>query len=417
MDFSNYPAFQTRFQDSYGWLERDYPFALMVLESELRNLLSGEDETARRNISRLTEHYFPIDLLLRQVSHRRSADSQIYLEMPGFERTRQELAARFRQEGYGIFSDRRFFRTGANKVLHKMTTMGRAFPDAMKLADRAGMEALLNDRAALSRLDSAIEGNYRRVKDFLRAQKIALCVATGDSKPFSRIIIKAANELRIPYIVMVHGYVSEPLLVTIAPIRADKLIVWSQRQQQLLQKVLPARRDDIVTFGFPPRVSLSGDISPERRILFAWEPLERQSLKEPHLKVLGPMARACLRDGITPVFRPHPKERWMQDLMHELTDLGFQIDSDDLGTALSRAGCVVSSNSTVLSEAAAAGKPACQVAELAAFDFEGARMVTAKQFDPKALLSEDIRESAIPPLDEQALYKAIRAALPPRSGA
>lgn len=31
MDFSNYQAFQTRFEDKYEWLERDYPFALMVL--------------------------------------------------------------------------------------------------------------------------------------------------------------------------------------------------------------------------------------------------------------------------------------------------------------------------------------------------------------------------------------------------
>ena len=411
MDFSAYPEFQARFQKQYGWMEESFPFSLMVLEGELRNCLSGDEAISRHNISRLTKHYIPIDLLLQQVSLRRFDRPQIYIEMPGFQPVRGPLTKRLRQQGHMIFSDRKFFGVPANRALHKMATMGRAFPRAMELASRQSLEALLADRQRLVRLEASLLRNHARLLRFIEAQRIKLFVATGDSKPFSRLIAKAAKDLGRPYIVLAHGYISNPVLNTIAPIRADRLIAWTGRQRQMLQEVLPERKDDILCHGFPERVTLPANIAPERRILFAWEPLERTGHEAAHQKVLSTLAAACRQADVTPAFRPHPKERRNADLLQRMERLGFEIDQGPLGHALARAACVVSSNSTVLTEAAAAAVPAYQVAELAAFRFEGAQMIPAAALDPSALISAPKRKTPLQPMNHEALFNDINELL------
>ena len=404
MDFSAYKGFEQRFTDRYAAYERTHPFSLMVLELNLRNALFGDDAIARKNLGRQTDHLWLADQILKLAAKGRAPGPQVYLELPGFAALSQDLGQRFEAAGVGIFSNRRIMAQPANKLLHRLIKLGPTYAKAMALGGAQGPDAVLADTGLLDRLDAELSANYQRLKRFVQAQNIRGFVATGDCQPFSRFLCRAARELGLPYVVLAHGYVAHRTLVSIAPLHGDELIVWTERQAKLMRAALPERASDIHSFGFPIRTAAPDRSLRERRVLFAWEPLLRPGKFDLHLPVLTRLAQASATTNFTPIMRLHPKERKDADLNSRLAAIGFEMDADDMTRALSRAAVVVSSSSTVLSEAAAFGIPAVQITELANFEFEGAIPVPAAQFDPEAAAATETGTPAFPLMDVNRLF-------------
>jgi hypothetical protein len=113
--------------------------------------------------------------------------------------------------------------------------------------------------------------------------------------------------------------------------------------------------------------------------------------------------------GFTAAIRLHPKERKDEPLAQALRDVGFEMDSADMTTALSRAAVVASSNSTVLCEAAAFGIPAVQIEDLAVFEFEGAEMCPVARFDPARSAAIETGEPAFRYLDVDRFFADVTA--------
>lgn len=386
MDFRAFLAFNAAFKQRFANLAKSYPFAFLALEAELRNSFAGDIDVVAANASRLTEHYLPVDWLLYGVQAMSGAQNKplAYIEMPGFQndasRIRNILQRRY---GIGSFSDRPILRQRSNKILHKMCTSGRAYPAMMRRIAADGIEAAVEDAMLVADLDCAMARNYHRTLAYVRSQNIRLFLATGDSKPFSRILCRIAHALDIPYVVLAHGYISNKRLLSIAPVRADALVLWTEEQRRMIADVMPERMADLFCCGFPHRQRIEPDLT-ARRIVFAWEPLMRKNKRKTHNEALKTLAKRCIAEGIEPVFRPHPKDKRRGDILSSLEGMGFSIDSGDMSVSLRTARMVVSSNSTVLTEAAAAGLPAVQIAELAEFHFEGAALRSLAEFDPLA---------------------------------
>ncbi|MGP1355606.1 hypothetical protein [Roseicyclus sp.] len=407
MDFSGYSSFQTDFEARYDAYQQSHPFTMMLLDLELRNAQFGDHAIARKNLGRQTDRLALAEQLMKLAARRSAHGPQVYIEMPGFSGLAAELSARFKGKGLSVFSDRTILASPANKFLHRLVKLGRAHSAAMARGGTEGPEAILADRKLLDDLEASLADNYRRMKSFVIAQDIRFFMATGDAKPFSRFLCRIARELGRPYVVMAHGYVSHSTLVSIAPLHADRLIAWTERQAELLREALPDRAPDIVSHGFPLRSAPPARDRVERRVLLAWEPLLRPGIAERHMPVLAELARICGRAGYTPALRLHPKERKDAGLARSLRDLGLTLDEDDMATALSRAAVVASSNSTVLCEAAAFGIPAVQIADLAVFDFEGAEKIAAREFDPARSAAKETGQSAFPLMDVDAMFAGL----------
>ena len=407
MDFSAYKGFQEDFERRFGAYSRTHPFTMMLLDLELRNALFGDAAIAQRNLARQTDKMWLADLLMKVAARRSASGPQVYIEMPGFNDLAAGLSERFEARGFRIFSRRKILGTPANKFLHRLSKLGPSHSAAMARGGAEGPEAILRDRELLDRLESTLVENYQRMKAFVSAQDIRVFVASGDAKPFSRFLCRIAQELGLPYVVVAHGYVSHTTLVSIAPLHADRLIAWTERQAELLRVALPDRGPDIRCFGFPVRSAPPDRIRVERRVLLAWEPLSRPGKDASHMPVLGQLARICAQAGYTAVLRLHPKERKDARIARQVQDMGLVLDDDDMATALSRAAVVVSSNSTVLCEAAAFGVPAVQITELSEFEFEGADQVAVAEFDPARAAASESGQPAFPLMDVDMLFSDI----------
>jgi len=407
VDFSAYKDFQKTFVSRYGAFERTHPFTMMVLEQELRNSQFGDTDIAQRNLSRQSDRLWIVEHLLKLGARRAARGPQVYIEMPGFAGLAADLSHRFEARNVSVFSNQRIMAQPANKLLHRLIKLGPTYSRAMARAGANGPDALLEDTALLARLEAELAVNYERMKNFVRAQNIRAFIATGDCKPFSRFLCRAAQDLDLPYIVLAHGYISHSTLVSIAPVHADRLIVWTEQQAKLLHDAVPDRAEHIYSFGFPPRAAPTDRTLKERRVLFVWEPLGRFGILENHLPVLSKLAATCSSVGFIPAMRLHPKERGDEALMQSLRAIGFEIDSDDMGMALSRAAVVASSNSTVLCEAAACGIPAVQIEDLAVFAFEGAEMCAAAEFDPARAAATETGQPALPLMDTGRFFDHI----------
>ena len=380
MDFSAYAPFQAEFHKRYGWLEREYPFAAMGLEAELRNFAIGDVEVAHINAARQSLRVAPIDWLVTMASHldRQAHSEQFYFEFPG--PVGHDIANALESELHlQNFSARKILGYRSNKLLHRLATHGTAYPTAMKAFAENGAENLLSHRRLLYALDHDLRRNFKLLKRYLEKQRIRLCVSSGDSKPFSRMLIRASHDLNIPFIVFAHGYISEPRLNSIAPLRADALVTWTEKQASLIRNGLPERANDIVSFGMPRRTR-PAQRKPDGTVLIAWEPLSFRDRLSKHETMLRRLQDLIADAGLTASFRPHPKDRKDHDVMQRLEAWGFKINDEPLARAFEKAEFVLSANSTVLTEAAACGIPAVQLSDLATFRFEGAQLVAVEDF-------------------------------------
>ncbi|WJY21193.1 hypothetical protein QTA57_15655 [Fontisubflavum oceani] len=384
MDFRGVHDLDERFSRQWSPFLDGFPFAAMALEAELRNISAGDIEVALRNVSRLTRHYPVVDWALTAVflTTSRVERPQLYVNLPGFHDVARSLKESLSDNpGLACFSDRRIARFRANQVLHKLCTAGQAYPKVMRQIAAVGAAKAVTDRDLMAQLDQSFSRNYDRLKQFIISQNIRAFVAAGDMKPHERLICHAAQELGRPYLVLAHGYVSDPGLVSVAPIRADALVLWTEQQRSLIADVLPERIEDLMSFGFPARVKVPVR-QPGDRVVFAWEPLGRMGKRDTHAKCLAALSGICRAARLEPVFRPHPKDRHDAEIIADIEATGFSLDHMELQESLATARCVVSSNSTVLTEAAAAGVPAYQVEELAEFRFEGSQLISATEFRP-----------------------------------
>ncbi|MBF9032834.1 hypothetical protein HKCCE2091_01140 [Rhodobacterales bacterium HKCCE2091] len=393
MAFADYRTLQGRFVEEFGAIGDAFPFSLMAFESELRNFSYGHGHDAQRNLTRRGRHQPVLDGLARAIAPRIVGRKQVLVDLPGFGVLAGHLKGRFAELGYNDFTGRRVLRMPIQKLARRLATSGSAYANmARRIAER-GPEGFTADRAVLSTLERQLAGNYRRFRDFVARQDIRLVLASGDTLPAQRFLCRAATEIGFPYVVLAHGYIGHPALLSVAPVRADKLLVWTERQRDLIVDALPDRAADIVSVGFPNRLERPDRSGVERRVLFAWEPLAYADLLQRHSPILEVLARRCRDAGFVPVFRAHPKERdaaWLRELIDRLD---FERDKDTMQRALERAALVISSNSTVLPEVAAVGIPAVQVADIARFDYEGAQKVPAAEFDPAAIATD----ATVPP--------------------
>lgn len=401
--FAPYAPFEAEFQDRFGPLIRRFPRAVAVLEGELRNELIGDVMIARDNLSRRRDRFAPLEWLARLAARRRCPSPQVYIELPGFHDLRQALATRFAARDIPVFSNRKTLGRGANKILHKLATMGPAYSEAVRISSERGAIHAAADEALMMRLERSLARNEALLRAAVERQNIKLFLASGDSQPFSRMLCRVARSLGLPYIVLAHGYVSEPRLVTIAPLHGDQLILWTELQRRQIAAAVPERAQDLLCFGYPLRPRRLAPASGNRRVLFAWEPIRRLPDPGPHVAALGSLAEACRKAGYAAAFRPHPKERGDADIRRTVEGLGMAWDTADLSSSLDAASLVASSNSTVLTEAAVAGRPAVQIAELAVFGFEGAPAVRVADFAPDRLM-QGWTPPALPLVDVDALF-------------
>ena len=179
---------------------------------------------------------------------------------------------------------------------------------------------------------------------------------------FQRVILRAANELGIPYVVVSHGFVTDPKLVTIAPLYADMFVAWTEDQRRgLCEAIGPKSAVKVHHFGFPKPPLLQGS-GISGRVLLVWHPfIESHGISIREFDTATTIIKRLATAGLDPVLRLHPKDRSDAALANALKDEGVVTDHSSISVALGRAEVVLGSLSSLLIEAASVGKPVFQL--------------------------------------------------------
>lgn len=379
MRFPHYQDFEVKFQRNYGLTLSTYPMIERCFGLEFRNFMGGYDAIARRNLMRRAERYAPADPILRRLGRSTSAMDQVSLDLPGFKDIRTELEHRFQDDGLDPLSKHRILGVSAQRILRKLATLGRSYADASKLMAKHGPDALLAEKHLLDRLEGDLTRNFKSVLDFTRRQRIRAFISQGDGKPHERVFCAVAKDVGIPFVVLSHGYVSEPHLISVAPLYADAFVAWTEDQKRELARAVPERADDFHCFGFPTKIGGLSRRETAEHVVLVWEPLILSGLLCEHAPRIIEIAKQVRDAGYVPLFRAHPKETKAPEINAFLSDAGILPDTQDLKASLASAHAIVSSNSSVLTEAAFCGCLALQIEELKSTDYEGAVEIPLEQ--------------------------------------
>jgi len=364
--YYRYPDFEARFVADHRELRAAFPHAFMVLEKELRNAAVGLEVLARQNAARLGDGGRLKDTMLA-LARLRSVrpGAKYYMKLQGFSKLRSDLDQALESHGLTSISAERVMGFARNRQLHAIAVRGSAYPRIMAVAAKRGFSAAIANTDLLAALHAQIARNVAEMRRLFERERLRLIMSDGDAMPFQRVMGYAASDLGIPYIVISHGFIQNPHLLTIAPIRADVLITWSEQERHDLIEVLPPKQAEKVhCFGYPRLTA-----SPMRRhgetLLLVWRPisLEPEADRLVHVERLVGLTAQISEAGFSTRVRLHPKDRRDAVLISRLRATEAVLSEGPLEEEFATCRAVVGLASSVLYEALAAGLPSIQIAE------------------------------------------------------
>lgn len=414
MKFEQYKIFDRTFAAEFGAFCRHYPFASALFEKELRNHLAGRTRVYSQNVEALATirpekiAYETIAPLMLSFKENRKS-KKILLALPKFLQTEEALKNEFHKRGNiveigftpnrGSWSD---LFLGKNPHLGAIGVPSLELARAFRILKEEGPYFFLKDTKRLSRIDQAAKKGVNRISDFITRKNYQMIVAQGEAGPSERLLCEAAALSGVPYVVISHGYIQDPKLISIAPIRSAGLVVWSKKQQEELQNALqPDQAQRIFYFGYPKDIYLNGEIE-RKNVLFVMEPFCRLINYEECLAAVGRSIRGLQEKQFNVAVRPHPKDLRSCNMEYICRYLGIghqELSRGSLGDELRGAAFVIGTNSSVLFEASALGIPTFQIDECCVSDFEGVQKIRSTEVLAKDFLTAR-SESRIDPLKD-----------------
>lgn len=362
MNFSLFRPFNDAFNEKYGWLRERYPYAFLLIEKQIRNFESGSIALCAQNARKSSRLNFGrmIRSTIFAYAYTGCSEPQFYLNFERFDWLESRLMTKMSEKG--------FLRFEKGKQLQRLATRGLAYPKFMKIAANHGMDFALESEALLERLDVDGKRNFELIKTVISKSNIKIFLMDGDTVPHAQIYCLAAQQLNIPYVVFAHGYIQNPRLVGIAPIKGDFLIPWTYQQFEDLSAYLQdhdARK--LRYFGYPKEV-FSGAGNADQ-VLIAWHTLLDRDRKAEADDLLSTIRR-IRAEGYRISVRLHPKDANDRQLCELLAKENVEISRKSLRDDISQAELVIGSFSSVMVEAAMSGKNVLQLAAYSSLPFE-----------------------------------------------
>ncbi|WNK20120.1 hypothetical protein P1P91_00010 [Halomonas piscis] len=389
--FKDFLEFNKRFCDKYAKQMEKYPYAFMLVEKELRNIESGREWLAYANFKKLSR-YKPLKNFYRSyaflVARFLSKNTlKTYVSLGRF----KSLEERVKQH-YGLRDESKVSKLKYPFMLIK--------GDAIRLSSlpvaRCGYSSfykrlLRSDFDSLSekyldKINRLAKNDVLKLSDLMKRLGVKRIIATGDSTSASRLLCEAAKKAGAKYFVVAHGYVQDPKLISIAPIYADRIFMWTHNQQASFQEAVQeeSQKSKIFFEGSPLRVKdnqVQEELE-ERKFLFALEPLPKdEDQKKSFIDIVRSYARKVIECGAEPVFRLHPKDNKESESFLSLVGCGKLSSVRDVYYDIGTSRCVVISNSSVAVQSALYGVKSVQIKGLKKFDFEYTEAMSLAEFD------------------------------------
>ncbi len=231
----------------------------------------------------------------------------------------------------------------------------------------------LNEINFLNKSELIIKKHILKLSRIYKMRNVKAILSTGSSSFSSSSLCLAAKISGINYTILAHGYISNPELITIAPVRSNFLIVWTKYQVKMLkEKIKNDEKDKVLYLGYPGERIIREVKKPTKKILFALEPIQKLiEMDTDILKNIRYLSKK-LKGKFDLVFRPHPKDsknyNKIKNILHIETNM---ISNNSLKNDLSTVDAVIATNSSVLIHANLSGIYSYQIQEGAKSIYDG----------------------------------------------
>ena len=321
MDFSSYAPFEGLIKEKYGWFYHRYPLSAIVIDRLIRVHADRRDSLFNHKIkSRPALHWkgaiYRSLLQMRMITNTRER-GRIYISTPKFSQAQHGLTKALEGRGWRAIHGYRplcdpvgELLTGKRIPLEGAGQGAFALPFVYRSMRGRGLEASLNDHRLMLFLEKCAERELAAISRAIRSLNLRAIFAEGDSDLGQGLLCKAAEDVGIPYIVLAHGYIQDPKLISIAPIRASTLLTWTKRQKEELQRALPREQAKRVRYyGYLKDMHSLEHRTHERSILFVLGEIDTLIRDRVALQISRhALGKLKARTDFLRV-RPHPRDR------------------------------------------------------------------------------------------------------------
>ena len=421
MNFSQYKIFRKEIEKEYGGYYKEYSFAFLVLDYLVQlNVHSKRNKSwvSARDWSLYVDTTTKSDfttcaycLYIKVASYFvRSKSKKVKIHVaieshkfPGLNKVIEKIASENNMEvvfqGSGSLSKildylllkrispyRCFISRKTKKHLSKFRTF-----------DEVLWKELLDDNELMVQLNQSVQQDTVRTAQLTKKLGINIFINTGDSSGNARILIDSSKYHNSKVISFAHGYIACDSLMGIAPIRSDKLILWTNKQLLEISNAVGYEQSGKLSYiGFPKKFSADRESSGEIISLLLVGYI-KHILKDKKLSAIFINVIEALRGFSTKVkLRLHPHERHGIPIIDEfVAKNNIELSSGGLDSDIAEADYIMGTGSSVLVEAASYGKNVFEINEFSdsRLDFEGVIGINAEQVKEIELFSDRINNN------------------------
>ncbi len=407
MDFSKYKWFRSELEKEYGGYYKKYPSAFLVLDylAQLRvheNLENSWvlDRDILGYIDMLTKSSFLTRIYCFYIevascflrSNRKKFTIHYCVEDHKFPGLKQVVRQIVEKNSWHVIFQRSNNFDLLNLVLLRTVAPYRCFigNETKKLlskfrtVDKIIWQQLLDDELFMLRLDKSIKQDVIRSAKLVKRLGINVFINTGDSSGNARILIDSSKYSDCKIVSFAHGYFQGNTLLGVAPVRSDKLVLWTEKQLlDMSDAIMDGKQSKKLAYiGFPKKFTVGCPTNDGVKSLLLMGHIEETVKDEELGAVLENIIEALrgLSDKVQ--LRLHPHERRGVDVIDEFVNKNnIELANGDLHSEIAAADYIVGANSSTLVEAASSGKKVYVIEELlaAGLDFEGTIKIKAAQ--------------------------------------
>lgn len=201
----------------------------------------------------------------------------------------------------------------------------------------------------------------------LRKYRIKSIISTDLHSTSGLIIAYSAQKALIPTMEYSHAILYDPGLISVAPIVADRELLWSNHCMNYMRTHSPEQVLRCEVVGVPqlrPKISSSTAAKPSAVLLLLEikEIFSSEYNFSLYIKLVRKIIDLCKSNNIVIKLREHPKYQKLERYRREFSDVDFS--TGGFTDALSSISFVVGASSSTLAEASANGIGALSVSEL-----------------------------------------------------
>lgn len=249
----------------------------------------------------------------------------------------------------------------------------------LRMIQRKSLMAVFDNPNILSKVEENIEKEIKKTQKVLRKNNVKGLVCNTDFTPKDRVLVAAANRLEIEYTVIAHGYIQDQTLLSYAPIKADNLLVWSEKQKLEVQAAVTSKEKSKVKYYGWPKLYQKWSKPSRGQILVVFPPISGNYSTATNRESSKILLNELVNYYREIKVRLHPRESgsvipgWLSEMLQSGK---IEMSNKELEEEFDQSLLVVGLQSSTLMESALYGVPTFQYSEGDGVPIEGVKIIS-----------------------------------------